>query len=86
MTAKLSKELSDALHSQGDDRLAVVDPQDNRVYYIVDANTLAHLEQTSTHNAIAQGIADMEAGRGKTVAEADAYLREKLGFPQRKTS
>ena len=86
MTAKLSKELSDALHSQGDDRLAVVDPQDNRVYYIVDAKTLAHLEQTSSHNAIAQGIADMEAGRGKPVAEADAHLREKLGFPPRKTS
>ena len=86
MTAKLSKELSDALHSQGDNRLAVVDPQDNRVYYIVDADTLAHLEQASTHNAIAQGIADMEAGRGKPVAKADAYLREKLGFPQRKTS
>ena len=84
MTAKLSKELSDALHSHGDDRLEVVDPLDNRLYYIVDANTLAHLEQTSTHNAIAQGIVDMEAGRGKPAAKADSYLRKKLGFPQRK--
>ena len=64
----------------------MVDPLDNRIYYIVDANTLAQLERTSTHNAIAQGISDMEAGRGKPAAEADAYLREKLGFPRRKSS
>jgi predicted transcriptional regulator len=83
MTAKLSKELSDALHSLGDDRLEVVDPLNNRVYYLVEATTLAQLEQSSTHNAIAQGIADMEAGRGKPAAEADADLREKLGFPPR---
>ncbi len=89
MTAKLSKELSDALNASGTSLIEAVDPASGRVYFIVDGDThrqaMEALRQRQERDAIAQGIADMEAGRGKPVAEADAYLREKLGFPQRTT-
>ena len=86
MTAKLTKELSDALHSQDDDRLEVVDPKSHRAYFIVDADTLHDLDRKSAQDAIAAGLADMEAGRGMPAEEADAHLRRKLGFPPRQTS
>ena len=40
-------------------------------------------ERNSDLAAIAEGIADMEAGRVIPVQEAEAALREKLGLPNR---
>lgn len=82
MTPKLSKELADALHSQDDLRLEVVDPQSNRVYFIVDADTLSHLEGKSAHDAIQRGLESVKRGEGRPLDEVAADIREEFGFPQ----
>ena len=78
MAAKLSKEQADALNAQGDGRLEVVDPETNRIYFIVDADTLNHLEQRSAREAIERGLADMQAGHSAAVQDVHASLREEL--------
>ena len=39
MLAKLTKELSAALHATGEQRLEVIDPETNRIYMLVDGET-----------------------------------------------
>jgi hypothetical protein len=86
MLPKLSKELADALHANGPDGLEVIDPETNRVYMIVDGEayrrTLSALRQRQDRNAIAEGVAQMEAGEGKPAHEAFEEMRERLSFPQ----
>ncbi len=84
MAAKLSKELSDALHSQDDLRLEVIDPQSNRVYFIVDADTLSHLEGKSTHDAIERGLESVKRGEGRPLDEVATDIRAEFGFPEPK--
>ena len=88
MTAKLSKELTDALHATGESELEVVDPETNRTYMIVDSEThrraMEALRRQQDREAIARGIAEMEAGQGKPLDEAFAEMRTRLGFPQAK--
>lgn len=84
MTAKLSKELSDALHANPDDRLPVLDPMSNRLYVLVDAESLDALEREATRQAIQAGLDSMEAGQGIPLEEAARQMREELGFPARK--
>ena len=84
MTARLSQELADALHASGAGELEVIDPTTNRVYVVVDNQThQAALRRQQDHDAIAEGIAQMEAGQGKPLDEAFEGMRERLGFPQR---
>jgi prophage DNA circulation protein len=87
MTAKLSQELADALHASGAGELEVIDPTTSRVYVVVDSQThqaaMAALRRQQDHDAIAEGIAQMEAGQGKPLDEAFEGMRERLGFPQR---
>ena len=82
MTAKLSKELADALHATGECELEVVDPETNRTYVIIDSDihrrAMEALRRQQDHDAIAQGIAEMEAGEGISVAEARRLTRERL--------
>lgn len=82
MTAKLSKELADALHATGESELEVVDPDTNRTYVIVDSGihrrAMEALRRQQDHDAIAQGIAEMEAGEGISVEEAFRLTRERL--------
>jgi hypothetical protein len=86
MTAKLSKELSDALHASGTSEIEAIDPTSGRVYFIVDGDThrqaMEALRQRQDHEAIAEGIAQMEAGQGKPLDEAFEDMRGRLGFPQ----
>ena len=86
MTAKLTKELATAVQAAGNDGLEVVDPETNRVYLIVDEEThrraMDALRAQRDHDAIAEGIAQMEAGQGKPVEQAFDDLRTRLGFPQ----
>jgi hypothetical protein len=44
---------------------------------------MAALRRQQDHDAIAEGIAQMEAGQGKPLDEAFEGMRERLGFPQR---
>ena len=86
MTAKLTKQLVTALHSVGSDGLEVIDPETNRVYVIVDEEThrraMIALRAQQDHDAIAEGIAQIEAGQGKPAEQAFEDLRARLGFPQ----
>jgi hypothetical protein len=86
MTAKLTKELADALKQAGESELEVVDPDTNRSYMIVDREihrrAMEALCRQQDRDAIAQGIAEMEAGEGISVAEARQLTRERLLTPE----
>ena len=79
---KLSKELSRALRATGDNELEVVDPETQRTYVVVDADlhrqAMVALRRQQDREAIAQGIAEMEAGVGMPVEEARRLARERL--------
>jgi len=88
MIAKLNKELTDALHASNERGLEVVDPETNRTYMIIDSEThrqaMEALRRQRDHEAIAQGIAEMEAGGGKPLDQAFAEMQARLGFPPAK--
>ena len=87
MTAKLTKELAAALHATGESELEVVDPDTQRIYFVVDAEihrkAMDALRRQQDRDAIAQGIAEMEAGEGIALDEAFADIRGNLGLRQR---
>ena len=82
MTLKLSQELVDALKVAGDRELEVVHPNSNRVYFVVDGETHRHamdaLRRQRERDAIATGIAQMEAGEGVSLEEARRLTRDRL--------
>lgn len=82
MTAKLSKELSAALHATGDREHEVIDPDTERKYFLVDREAhlraMEALRRQQDRDAIAQGIAEMEAGEGISVDEARQLARARL--------
>ena len=63
------------------------DEKTKRLYFIVDPVLLDRAQDAMRRladlAAIQEGIADLEAGRGLPVDEADRQIREKLGFPPR---
>ena len=87
MTVQLSKELAAALHACGELQLEVVDPVTSRVYFIVESEThrqaMAALRARQDREAIAQGLAEMEAGQGVPVEEAFDSIRTRLGLRRR---
>lgn len=86
MTPRLSKELADALHATDDGKLEVVDPGTQRSYTIVDSDThrraMDALRRQQDRDAIAEGLAQMEAGQGHPLDEAFASLKSRLGLPE----
>jgi hypothetical protein len=62
--------------------LEVVNPNDNRVYFVVDGDThrlaMDALRRQHEREAIARGIAQMEAGEGISLKEARSQTRERL--------
>jgi hypothetical protein len=82
MIPKLSQELVDALNAAGNAELEVVNPNDNRVYFVVDGDThrqaMDALRRQREREAIANGIAQMEAGEGVSLEEARNQTRERL--------
>jgi hypothetical protein len=82
MTAKLTPEQASALHAGGDAPLPVIDPHTNQLYFLVDQETMASLQQKSDLQAIEAGIADLQAGRTMSLEESQrrtqAALREKF--------
>ncbi|MBX3450415.1 MAG: hypothetical protein KF777_12680 [Planctomycetaceae bacterium] len=87
MTAKLTKELAAALHAAGGRELEVVDPDTQRLYFVVDAEVhrqaMEALRRQQDRDAIAQGISEMEAGEGISLDEAFDDIRANLGIRQR---
>jgi predicted transcriptional regulator len=86
MSPKLSKELATALHATGADALEVIDPDTGRVYMIVDGEThhraMLALRRQQDQQAIAEGLAQLEAGEGRRAEEAFKDIRTRLGFRQ----
>jgi hypothetical protein len=84
MTAKLNEELASALRASKDCVLEVIDPETQRTYVLVDCEThrqaMEALRRQQDRDAIAAGLAQMEAGQGKPLDEAFADLRARLGF------
>jgi hypothetical protein len=82
MITKLNQELVDALLAAGESELEVVDPNSQRTYFVVDAETHRQAKEAllrqRDREAIAQGIAEMEAGEGIPVDEARKLTRERL--------
>ncbi|MDA0831931.1 MAG: hypothetical protein O2955_01070 [Planctomycetota bacterium] len=86
MSAKLTKELSEALRAANDRELEVVDPLTQRTYVIVDGEihrrAMDALRRQHDRDAIAEGLAQMESGCGKPVDVAFTEMRSRLGFPE----
>lgn len=82
MIHKLPQELVDALNAAGNGELKVVNPNDNREYFVVDGDThrqaMDALRRQCDRDAIANGIAQMEAGEGIPLEEARKQARERL--------
>lgn len=82
MTAKLTEELAAALHAVGGNELEVVDPATERTYFLVDSEThrraMEALRRQQDRDAIAQGIAEMEAGEAIPLDDARKLARERL--------
>jgi hypothetical protein len=82
MVTKLSKELAAALHATGETELEVVNPETARTYFLVDREThlraMEALRRQQDRDAIARGIAEMEAGEGVSIDEVAKLTRAKL--------
>jgi hypothetical protein len=87
MTAKLTKELAAALNATGESQLEVVDPDTQRMYFVVDADihrqAMTALRRQQDRDAIAQGLAEMEAGEGTPLDAAFDDIRASLKLRQR---
>lgn len=85
MIAKLNKELADALHATGGSELEVIDPATQQTYYLVDSEihrrAMEALRCQQDRHAIAEGLAQLEAGQGKPLDQAFSEMRSRLGFP-----
>jgi len=85
MIMKITQEPADALNTSGDSQLEVVDPQTQRRYVLIDSEThrrtMEALRREQDREAIAEGLAQMDAGQGQPLDEAFADLRSQLGFP-----
>ena len=67
--------------------LETVDPETGRKYFIVEGEThrqaMQALQRQQNYDAIAEGIAQMEASEGQPLEETETELRKQLGFPPR---
>jgi predicted transcriptional regulator len=82
MTPKLTDEQREALNLDGGNPVPVEDEQTHQLYFLVDRTTLETLRHDADHEAIRQGIADMENGRVLTLEELDARIQTKLRRPR----
>ncbi len=78
MTPYLTPEQANALHAGGDAPMQIVDPTNQRVYFVVDGGLLAELTCRADLEAIREGIADMRAERSFPIEHARIEDRAKL--------
>lgn len=82
MTPKLTTEQLTAVDASGNGSIEVVHPVTNQTYFIVDGNThrqaMDALRRQQDHDAIAEGIAQMEAGQTIPLEEARRLTKERL--------
>ena len=85
MPPTLTQEQSAAIDASDSGSLEVIDPLNNRTYVIVDSTThrqamdaLREKQRREDHAAIAEGIAEMETGKGMPIEDARRLSRERL--------
>ena len=85
MTPKLNRDLTAAVDANGEQPLEVVHPTNHRTYYIVEGDThrqameaLRQRRRQEDHDAIAEGLEQMEAGEGIPLEKARELTRERL--------
>lgn len=82
MTHILSQELADALNAGEGAPLEVLDPHSKRTYFVVSEEThrlaMEALCRLEDREAIARGIAEMQAGGGLPLKEAREKSLERL--------
>jgi hypothetical protein len=82
MTHILPQELADALNTGEGAPLEVLDPNSKRTYFVVSAEThrlaMEALRRVEDREAIARGIAEMQAGGGLPLEEAREQSLERL--------
>ncbi|MCA9123938.1 MAG: hypothetical protein H6822_20520 [Planctomycetaceae bacterium] len=76
MTAKLSKELSNAL--SGHDQIEAIDPETGRIFIVTEKSLFELSHQQQINAAIQRGVEDMEAGRTMTIEESRRRSNEAL--------
>jgi predicted transcriptional regulator len=76
MTAKLSKELSNAL--SGHDQIEAIDPATGRLFILTEKSLYELSHQQQVHAAIQRGIEDVESGRTITIDESRRRSDEAL--------
>lgn len=76
MTAKLNKELSDAIN--GHDQIEAIDPVSGRRFVLVEKSVFELTHQQQSNAAIQRGIEDMEAGRTMTIEQSKRRTDEVL--------
>lgn len=85
MTVELTQELAAALHASGERGLELVDPQIRRTNVLVHVEThhraMQAMYRQPSYAAIADGVAQVQAGEDKALDEAFSNFQEKLGFP-----
>lgn len=84
MTTKLPAELREVIQ-QNPQQVRLEDEQTHAVYFVLDEEThrraMRALKEQEDRASIARGVKQMEAGEGRTLAEADAAMRKELDFP-----
>jgi hypothetical protein len=84
MTAQLNDDLQKEIEAHAGQPFQVVHPGTRKLYVIVDNDThqraMQALQEREDLASIVRGIQQMEAGEGRTLAEADAAMRKELGF------
>lgn len=83
MIAKLTNEQRNALNQHPDRPLEVEDEETKNTYVLLDASLFYQLLHKEDVASIRRGVEQMEAGQGRPLAEADAEMRQTLGFPPR---
>ncbi|QDS91209.1 hypothetical protein EC9_54330 [Rosistilla ulvae] len=83
MTPKpLSSDITDALHAAGDQPLPVVDPSNQKVYFLIDEQlhrrAMAALQQQNAMVSIDRGL----QGEGMTLEESQRRNHQALQQPQ----
>ena len=88
MTPKLSEEQRRALAAKEGRPIPVEDDQTHKLYVLVGEDlhrrAMQALKEQEDLAAVREGIKQMEAGLGQPLEQADAEIRNELGFPPRR--
>ena len=80
MTPKLTKEQQQAVQEAGSNPVEFLEPDTGKVYVLIAKEQLVTRDDVSS---IQRGIAECQAGLGRSAADSETELRTQLGFEPR---